>query len=623
VVECWNSGTRLGVFLVFSTLLDHLHRHHPTAIRQYALQLLAISLGTACVLAGLGWAVQKHWPTMAQPGNAQADVPIVYAELPGKIDMAMRGSRPVLLGSRDPSGPSCVIPAKRGEIKEAVPPSPGDLNGGPGTTMAALYTFDRAGNNRAMLDFDWHQKRLKSYLENEVQQNEAVASDAHALAESAREFAEQVQTWTSIPEGIHPTGYNRQETWPSYCMTALDQAITSHDVAGAKHWSGELAVACFSLDDLHQWLSLVVENHLAALAFQKQCQTLFESTDKLIPQYQPNSSISAFPAGVLSLNGWGNYAEIERQAEKLYSMPPERVAELKLNQNLTDGSLWVFPGVRASFLKLREALSPANQQTWDQAARTPYEHSYLISMLYRAVQGDAVDSLVDVLKRFDQVQPKATVGQLMSVIMYRGHSFAGLEWSDRYIPQLIEAANKIPAGDSDLAALMAACKWTNQFYGGPQEYGVTLTLREALDQHKLDCVRATDMIGAIFRDAGRTRFGHVRWCAGTAGHSVAAYLGAENNQPKTSLVDGLNPPAEPETFPDCYFHGHKWPAGMEDRPTPYCVELYLRGIDNYLWAEGYIIRGPNAGWHTTAAIPYSTRRKQASVKKVFDGPYPE
>jgi hypothetical protein len=131
------------------------------------------------------------------------------------------------------------------------------------------------------------------------------------------------------------------------------------------------------------------------------------------------------------------------------------------------------------------------------------------------------------------------------------------------------------------------------------------------------------MIGAIFRNAGRTRFGHVRWVAGTAGHSVAAYLGVENDKPKTWLVDGLAPPEQPEVWPDCYFHGHKWPQGMEDRPTPYAAELYIRGIDNYLWAEGYILKGPNAGTLTKARLPYLSRRKEASVTKIFAGPYPQ
>jgi hypothetical protein len=131
------------------------------------------------------------------------------------------------------------------------------------------------------------------------------------------------------------------------------------------------------------------------------------------------------------------------------------------------------------------------------------------------------------------------------------------------------------------------------------------------------------MIGAIFRNAGRPRFGHVRWCCETGAHSVAAYLGADHDKLQTRVVDGLMPPETPEAWPSCYFHGHAWPPGLENNTQPYAVELYVRGLDSYIWAEGYIVRGPNAGWLTTAAIPYSTHRQQQSTRKVFNGPYPK
>src|SRR4051812_32256689 len=207
--------------------------------------------------------------------------------------------------------------------------------------------------------------------------------------------------------------------------------------------------------------------------------------------------------------------------------------------------------------------------------------------------------------------------------MYRVHSFAGMELGDGFQPQLTAAPVEITAIDNDVQALEAAWKWTNQFYQSPAQYGMTFTLRDALEQKKLDCVRATDMIAAIFRNAGRTHMGHVRWCCETGGHSVAAYLGNLDEQKKVLLADGLTPPHAPEAWPDCYFHGHSWPPGLEKNKPPYAMELYVRGLDSYVWVQGYIVRGPNAGWLTTAAIPYSQHFSAAAQKKVFDGPYPE
>src|SRR5262249_41150514 len=132
----------------------------------------------------------------------------------------------------------------------------------------------------------------------------------------------------------------------------------------------------------------------------------------------------------------------------------------------------------------------------------------------------------------------------------------------------------------------------------------------------------TDMIGALFRNSGRAPFGHVWWSAGTASHSVAAYLSREGDQTKTLLADGLNPPSQPEVWPQAYFNGHDWPRGMENNAPPYCAELYVRGLDNYVWAEGYIIRGPNAGTLVKAGIPYLLLREQPYSTKVYNGPYP-
>jgi hypothetical protein len=285
--------------------------------------------------------------------------------------------------------------------------------------------------------------------------------------------------------------------------------------------------------------------------------------------------------------------------------------------------LWVPPSGRELFLQLRSVLSADNQKTWDLAARTPYQHSYLVNLLFRARTAELVDDLTTVLKKFDAHNPHATVNELMGVIMYRGHSFAGMEWGDRFQPQLTEAAAKIPDSDNDVQALEAAWKWTNQFYQSPAQYGTTFTLRDALEQKKLDCVRATDMIAAIFRNAGRTHLGHLRWCCETGGHSVAAYFGNLKQGGKVLIADGLTPPRAPEAWPDCYFHGHAWPPGLEKNKPPYAMELYARGLDSYVWVQGYIVRGPNAGWLTTAAIPYSQHFSSSAQQKVFAGPYPE
>ena len=650
---CWNAGVKFGVYFAFCTLLDYVRSHRADAPVLAALhRRLAVGFGLAALLASS--VALAHWllgdrysKANAMPASVRANSTFTaatslrpaittiptslvkpnqpLAELAAMISATMRSSRPVLLGSRDPNGNSCVQIVHSGELAGALPDNPGDLNGGPGTTLATIYFFDRQNCKSPQDDFNWHQGRLKTFLQNEVSLNRPAAEMAHDAAEKAERFWELTQTWTALPDDLASAGFESHDDWPSYCLAALDHAVAAKDLPAVKRWSGELAAAMFSLDDLHRWLEFLVDNHLTALEFQQRCETLFRASTDLHEKYDPNGTLSQFPAGVLGLNGKGNYYEVEHQAERLFSIPADRTAEISTDEHLTPGSLWVSPAVRESFVNLEAVLSPENRKTWELAARTPYEHSYLINMLFRADHVDADDDLSAVLKKFDAMNPHAKVGELLSVLMYRGHSFAGLEWGDRFRPELLKAAEQIKSSDTDLQAMQDACRWTNQFYDQPAEYGVTFTLRDALLSHRLDCVRATDMIGAIYRNAARAGFGHVRWCSETGGHSVAAYIKPENDKPVARLLDGLTSSQEPETWPECYFRGHAWPPSLEHEhnPTPYAAELYIRGIDSYIWAEGYIIRGPNAGWLTTAAIPYSTTRREAATRKVFDGPYPE
>src|SRR5262249_51296264 len=156
-----------------------------------------------------------------------------------------------------------------------------------------------------------------------------------------------------------------------------------------------------------------------------------------------------------------------------FSMPAGRVLEIATNKYLALNSAWIPPASRDIFLQLRSVLSPDNQKTWEMAARTPYQHAYLVNLLFRARTAELIDEMADVLKKFDQRNPHATVNELMSVMMYRGHSFAGIEWGDRFQPQLTEAAAKIDASKSDLEALHDAWAWTNQFYKSPSaSYGI-------------------------------------------------------------------------------------------------------------------------------------------------------
>jgi hypothetical protein len=543
------------------------------------------------------------------------------AELEGLAERCLALSRPVLLGSRDPHGPSCVRPIMRGEVRQSLPTVLADFDGGPGTTLAGLMAFDRANCQSPSADFVWHQGRLKTYLENLAQRNREPLRQAQVLAGQAAELAQRVGEWTTWHDGLAAVPPNiPRDNWPCYCLAELNQAIAAQDLAGTQRWSAEFASAALTLADLHRWLEFLAHNELAALEFQARCRELFDWADPRVAHYELNSSIDHFPAGLLSLHAVSNYSEVEYQAEGLFCVPDADLVETAANAHGTPGSVWVSPAVRECFLKVEQQLSPANRKTWELAARTAYEHCYLVNMLDRAWRGDTAEQLSEAVRRFDVNHPQAPLPELMGAIMYRGHSFGGLEWGDRYQAGLMDMAAAIHGSGRE--AFVAAYRQTYNLYHDPTHYAPSLTLRDALAHKQLDCNRATDMIGAVYRNSGQSRFAHVHWCAGTEGHSVAAAAVGEGAQYQVLLLDGLTPSDQPEVWPQAYFQGHAWPPGLESNPPPYTAELYLRGLDNYIWGQGYIIRGADAGTLTTAAVPYLPNWGHAGSAKVFAGPYP-
>jgi len=607
----WNSFEELCIFLIVFLLVARPSARHVASLKAK----VTVLCGSVLCLSVAALLAHGQSSISGKKNQAELSPAALLQRLSTEVPNVMRSSRPVLLGSRNPSGPSCVVPVHTGEVTTKIPDNPGDFDGGPGTRLATFYTFERSNFTNARQDYEWHQTRFRRFLANEATENAVPFRNAMRLAETAEKFMRAAESWSEVPAEVKSVGFTQHDDWPDYCLWSLDKAIANRDLTLTRHWATELASAALSMEDLHRWLDFLVNNHITALDFQARCKDLFDHVTAEEKDYQSTGIVSRLPAGMLGYNGFGNYYEIEREGERMFSMPPDRVAEIATDEHLSAGSVWVSPGVRQCFLKLQSALGEENQRTWDQAARTPFEHSFLLNILYRVSQSDSAEQEATVLRAFDALHPHASVTELMSVLMYRGHSFAGLEWSDRFQPALMQAAGELSGSDDQ--AILKAAQWTNRFYRTDgASYGVSFTLRDALQRHTLDCVRATDMIGAIYRDAGRVRFSHVRLCSETLGHSVAAVGTIQDGKRKVYLVDALAATPQLELWPDAYVHGHPWPPGMENNAPAYSAELYSRGLDNYIWSQGFIIRGPNAGTFVTSSIPYLPMHPAPSTSMV-------
>ncbi|HUS92559.1 MAG TPA: hypothetical protein VM695_11955 [Phycisphaerae bacterium] len=545
--------------------------------------------------------------------RARGDAALLQ-ELAAGLGPAVAGSREVLLGDPDSARTQWIRLRKEPRF----PPMPSNAQGGPGARM--LYLHGTAPRSLAPLR-QWRQTTLREVLAQWHRRNSDAADAVKALQTKAAKLTARLRGRDGVPGVQARSDLPRQDHWPAHCLDRLNAALGARDPAAARLWAEELSAALFALADLHRWLDYLIENHEASLDFATRCSSVFTWADgKLGP-------------GLFGLNEWlpsysmlmpriQNYLEVERQAQGLLG-PVQAPAALEPCED--PAAVYLPEDVREAFLLLRSRLAPRTQAVWNEAAHTPFERSYLVNMLRRTREGQSLDQFSVVLRRFETNQPAPTVTGLMDVLFYRASVTECLEAGDRFDDRLVDAARRLAGANESV--LGEAHKRTHDLLGGWANYrGGIWTLREMLDLGKLDCVRGTDAIGALYRNAGRTGFHVLRVTCGNAGHTLAAADVAGLDGAKSGrvlLADALADQAGEESWPSAFYRGFAWPAGYPGRKTPaFAVELLARGLDNYVFAEGYVVCGPHAGELTKAAVPYLPGHEKATVQQVYRGPYP-
>lgn len=567
-----------------------------------------------------------------------ADIAARGAEAQGlleALDVGLRQvlprSRAVLLGKRDPAGPTCQPFRPQGHTDAGYKPPPkGNLDGGPGNRMLQVYYWQHKDAVRsAPDDYRWHQTTLRRELESLRSRSRDVSARLRPLVEKAGRLERIVAAWGALPEQFGAIHLVADAEADRGARALLIRVVTSvgvprRDLAAVQLWARELHAALAAQEDLHRWLELLCTNQLDSLDFQVLGEGLFtECASKFGGEgqepYNAPAVISRFPGGSLGVTALNNYFEVERQGEGLFRINRDWAVKAEGSAALVTqapASVWMPPEVREAFVAMRRRLGAANRATWDRAAAMPYERSFMANQLFRPLRAGVLERLGVALERFDARHPRATVAELMDVLPYRaGLGMSGIEWGDRFDERLMAAAGKL-AGGSRREAFMAAHAWAHDtVYKGSANYkGMVLTLRKALDMGKYDCIRGTDMIGALYRNAGWPGFLNVRWCRGASAHTIAGVALRQGEGARVVAVDSLFAPGRRQgTWPESYFTGH---------PDLYAVELNGRGLDNYVWLQGYVIRGPNAGTLMRAAVPYLPGWDTAGREKVFAGPYP-
>ncbi len=540
---------------------------------------------------------------------------------------ALPVSRAVLLGSRDPRQQSCIgrIQARGNTLLTYADP-----NGGCGTKLLATMSND-ATPATPTLAYEYYQNRVGGLLRAMRSVNADALEAAEMLESHARDLAARARKGR-IALGQPLPAVSDAKTWPAFCLRGLTGAAQAGMPEAAEAWGREFEASAFALADLHRWLEFVLANQLEALAFQTRCRRMFVQATTNWKVEPDENSYDGFPGATDLKPLIDNLYEIERQAEALFVVPAAYLERTLSGESVVRGegatrvpaALWIPPDLRARFVQFRSALSAPNQTVWDAAAAAPYDRTYVVNMLFRhGSRPGMVDKAVEVLRRFDRVHPNgAPRERLLDVLFYRGDGASGYTWDERYDDRLMEAAAALHGTDEQV--LQQARDLTNRWFAGWDRYKARSTLASCLDTGTMDCINATTFVAALYRNAGRGGFLPVWWCCGTEAHALAGARVERSGQPEVVVVDGLDlADGRAVLWPWGYFSGPSWPRGFPNRqPGVHAIELYVRGLDNYVWGEGYVVRGPEAGVLAQAAVPYLPDRPKSRVAKVFGGPYP-
>lgn len=584
----------------------------------------AVALWLIAAAWAIGWGMSATPAAMAakddaapadQTRAASARTPAeearaLWQAISADLPTLLEDSRPILVGKRR------IVPHDpRWHNNRSVgfPQDLADADGGPGLRLVYLLKNPPA-RSRPSQDFAWYQGKPRAMMEDMRDQNRLVLPRAVLLARQTERLAELVRQWDAAPKW--PVRPAAKPTWPGYCYDSLAIAIARGDLALCRQFADELAAASFALADQHRWLDFLLGNTLTALDFQARCKSQILACDALYKDrggYDADNDIGGFPGSMALGHGLMNCLEVDRQADGLFQVPEDYI-EMTLDGDsrvrsegleVTRAALWIPPDLRESFVQLRANLSPANRAAWDEAAHRPFDRSFLVNMLFRTRETGAAAPLGTVLKRFDALNPHASAAQLMGVIFYRAGDFTGgYAWDDRFDRRLL--ATSADLGPDNEAALLKAHAFAQRLFGTWDHYGPVDSLRDALDTHRLNCLRATDLIGALYRDSGRAGFYNLRLSSGTVGHTVAAVRVDAGGQTRMVAADGLDLDQKaPELWPQDYLGGYCWPAGkFEKEPPPFAAELHVRGLNSYVWVEGYVLRGDNKGAFLQTKIPY-------------------
>ena len=326
----------------------------------------------------------------------------------------------------------------------------------------------------------------------------------------------------------------------SLSMKGLAEALAAGDAAAATAWSGEVLGATRRLVDLLRWVDLQTEWICDLARVLDAFRFCIETSDR----------------EVAAAGGWKNFmfGRLPGASSLMeLSVSDALMTELMLCDFfiVTDAEsaamgkkgtvpfFAVLPGHRAGFVKIHDALPKHAQTVFASIPTTDYELSAFNANLWRYGREKQIDNLIESLKHFAKREKKPSVTTMMEVIHIAQGAFGSTTSAgDRYHAEMIAWSKKLKGKPEKAVAQAHALAYGFYTQGGRARYrGRLWTIHDAQKAGATDCIRASQMMGSAYANAGYTGLHPVRICrgnvrqkiAGVSGHTfVCAELGKKN-----------------------------------------------------------------------------------------------
>lgn len=233
--------------------------------------------------------------------------------------------------------------------------------------------------------------------------------------------------------------------------------------------------------------------------------------------------IIAYPGGNGILTRSRDFAEVQRQVQEALVMEESEILFLHQKVPVFEGYGVLFQQ-RAFFYRLYTKFQGTVAEKWlRDSLKKSYDLTYLNHLFWRYREENLEKEVIRLIELYLK-RPNATRLGFLEVLFYRPGAFNTSHFAqDRFIPEMWSYAQKLNVGKSRKELYQQAAQYTQEITQ-TMRYGTANTLRFAFDQKTVDCIRSSNICGAILANAGVDQIYPVFLSSGGGTHALSCIL---------------------------------------------------------------------------------------------------